>query len=328
MSKKQRFTIQLLVNQVRGREMRVRKRGLSTRSYLAVVAVMAMGAAYSGVGWGEDASTTLSAPAASGGTTMESVTPAGPPKSKFFGTIDLRAEYYPNNAAYDTSNFLQLGYQINPKLLISWYQGFDTNIDHTLLYGQKAYGLNAIWDQGFLRTRVNKIWESEDKTLSFNYESRVYAPTLFADASAGNITRFYNAFKLIKKANDALTFTGVLVLMPDIFGVPGTAAFGPNPAYENRYYFVTDIQFSQKWSLDFPILLYQTKYREYGTTAQSGAWNYLLYIWPELDYAVTDNFTLGLAYISGNMVKPDFSGFTIGDAFKVSTVQFVFTTTL
>jgi hypothetical protein len=256
------------------------------------------------------------------------------PTSKVFGTLDLRAEYWGLPGGWDTSNYFQVGYQFNPDVKVSWYQGFDSNIyraDLTQIPG--ANGLNPVLDQGFLRTRVGNIWKSGN--LEFAYESRIYVPTLSFDSNMGNITRLYNAFKLIDKVSDLLTLTGVFVVSPQIYKTAGTAYGGPNPWLENRLYLVADMQFTPKLSLSVPVLLYQDKYRDYiaGSTnilmgGTSGDWGYFLYIWPELDYAVTDNLTLGLAYISGNMVKPDFSGTTFSDAFKQGILQFVVTTTI
>jgi len=299
-----------------------------TVGYLGGLVLMVAGLTFSSTGYGDDSSSSASSLApGGGGSSMATLAPVEP-TSKVFGTIDLRAEYYNGTAMFDTSNYAQLGYQFNPNFLVSWYQGFDSNIDNALLNNKSSTGLNAILDQGFLRTRVNKIWESADKSLAFNYENRVYVPTWGVDSMSGNIVQLYNAFKLTKKVNDTLTLTGVFVVKPEIYDVAGTAAFGPNPSYEQRYYLVADINITSKLSLDLPLLLYQTKYRDYGTTAKSGNWQYILYAWPELDYAITDTFTVGLAYVTANMVKPDLSGVTLGDAIKGATWQLVFTTNL
>lgn len=296
---------------------------LRTQGSVKAVALMAVGLTFSVMGYGES-STSAAAPAGASATTAAPVAPT----SKMFGTIDLRAEYYNGTNMWDTSNYVQMGYQFNPNFLVSWYQGFDTNIDHAVLGNKPADGINGVLDQGFLRTRVNKIWESSDKTLAFNYENRIYVPTWRNDYAANNITQIYNAFKLVKKVSEVVSLTGVFVVKPEIFRTAGTEEFGPNPAWENRYYFIADFNITSKLSLDVPLLLYQTKYRQYGASAKSGNWGYLLYAWPELDYNFDDNFTVGLAYVTGNMVKPDLSDFTFDEAIKNAAWQFVFTVNL
>jgi len=263
-------------------------------------------------------------------------TPAKPgePTSKVFGTLDLRAEFWGLPGAWDTSNFFQIGYTFTPDVKVSWYQGFDSNLyKASLTQIPGASGLNPVLDQGFLRTRVNNIWKNGN--LSLAYESRIYVPTLSFDSQMGNITRFYNAIKLAYKASEAFTFSAIGVVSPQIFNAAGTTYGGPNPWLENRLYLVTDVQITPKLSFSLPVLLYQDKYRDYAANptnlllgGNTGDWGYFLYIWPELDYALNDTLTLGLAYVSGNMVKPDFSGTTMESAFKSGILQFVVTTNL
>lgn len=296
--------------------------------FIACVALLA-----SARGFAEDSSVSA-APVTPTPSVTEAAKSPTPPTSKVFGTLDLRAEYWGFPGAWDTSNFFQIGYQFNPDVKVSWYQGFDSNIyKANLTQIPGAAGLNPVWDQGFLRTRVSNIWKSGK--LEFDYESRIYVPTLSFDSQMGNVTRLYNAFKLIDKFNDTFTFSAIGVVSPQIYNVAGTAFGGPNPWLENRLYLVTDIQITSKLSLTFPILLYQDKYRDYAANpvnillgGSSGDWGYYLYVWPELDYALTENLTLGLAYVSGNMVKPDFSGTTFDTALKTGIVQFVVTMNL
>ncbi len=316
---------------------KIKSGSIFSRVLMASAIVVAASLSVPGTALAEDSTTTSETPTLSGPpaqTVTQAPTNPAAPTSKVFGTLDLRAEYWGAPGAWDTSNFFQIGYQVNPNFLISWYQGFDSNIyKATLTQIPNASGWNPVWDQGFLRTRVNNIWKSGN--LSFAYESRIYAPTWAFDSNMGNVTRFYNAFKLIDKVSDMVTLTGVFVFSPQVYNVAGTSYGGPNSWLENRLYAVADFQFTPKLSLSIPLLLYQDKYRDYTANpvnillgGSSGDWGYFLYIWPELDYAVNDTMTLGLAYISGNMVQPNFSGFTIGNAFKTGILQFVVTTNL
>lgn len=276
--------------------------------------------------FGESSSTSVSPSTAnpdSGGSVTEAVKAPASPDHKFFGTLDMRAEYYSMTGTYDTSNFIQFGYQFNPDVKVSYYQGFDSNVSGASLYGVKAQGLNPIWDQGFLRTRVANIYKNGG--FSINYENRIYMPTLPLDINSGNVTRIYNAIKFVEKVSDMVTLTAVEVVSPQIYKVAGTDANGPNPWYENRVYLVADFQFTDKLSLDLPILMYQDKYRNYGTSDLSGNWGWIVYTWPELDYAINDNVTVGLAFVSDNWVAPDLSSITIGHAFRNADFQFIVT---
>lgn len=248
------------------------------------------------------------------------------PKSKVIGTLDLRAEYYSSQGAYDTSNFIEGGYQFTPDVKVTWLQGFDSNIYKSSLDGKATEGLNGIMDQGYLRTRVTNILKSG--SLSFAYESRIFAPTMESERANGNITRLYNAFKLIDKVNDTLTLTLVEVMTPQVFKTAGVGSV-VNPAFQNRVYFIADVNITSKLSLSLPLLAYQTKYRDYKAGAKNNdSWTSLIYVWPELDYALTDNVTLGFAYVSDNLMKSDLSEFTFSDGFKNATFQIAVTTTL
>lgn len=290
----------------------------------------------------EDSSSTLASPptAAPAGQST-TVTAANPePTSKFFATLDMRAEFYSVAGAWDTSNYTNIGYQFNPNFKMSWYQGFDSNLYSAAkvgsvggpLYSANTAGLNGVLDQGYLRTKVDNIWKSGQ--YAFNYESRIYVPTWAFDSQVGNIVRFYNAFKFIDHVSDVVTLTAQVIVSPQVFKYAGTTLEGPNPAWENRYYLIADFQISKKWSFTLPVLMYQDKYRDYDVAGfqtnsllggHSGDWGYFLYIWPELDYALNDNLTLGLAYVSGNMALPDLSGFQLGNAFHTGITQFVVT---
>jgi len=285
------------------------KRGLA----LAVVAVT-----LSSIGLAED--TTANAGA------LKTTQPAQS-ESKVFGTLDLRAEYYSSMAQYDTSDYAELGYQFNKDLKIGWYQGFDSNIYNSsyVMASAGKDGFAPMLDQSFLRTRVTNVWTNGDWAL--NYESRIYAPTWKAERDQGNITRLYNAFKLARKVNNTLTLTAVEVVAPQIFSVAGVGKTA-NPWYQNRVYLIGDINITSKLTLSIPVLLYTDFNREFAGADNSGKTTNLLYMWPELDYALNDHLTLGVAYVTGNMVKPDFSETTMGDAFKNSVVQAIVTTTL
>jgi hypothetical protein len=293
--------------------------------YRGLIAATALGMALSTTSFGETGTTVATSepgvPEASEVAAAKSAS-----KGNIIGTLDLRGEYYLQGSAFDTSNYAQLGYQFNPNFKMQWTQGFDSNINNATLYGKQTQGLNFILDQGYLRTQVANIWKSGN--LSLSYENRIYVPTLFADADRGNITQIYNYLKLANKITPDVTLSAGLVFMPQIYRTAGTTQFGANSWLQNRFYLIADINITKKLSLDLPLLVYQTMFRTYEGGRNSGATSYIVYIWPELDYAVTDKVTLGLAYVSDNLMAPDLSRFTIWQGLKQGIVQVAVTTTL
>ncbi|MBI4403520.1 MAG: hypothetical protein HY537_05130 [Deltaproteobacteria bacterium] len=240
-----------------------------------------------------------------------------PSASKIIGTLEFRAEYYGEKGALDTTNCVELGYQFNPDFKINWYQGFITN-----LYNPEATpaGINSMFEQGFLRTRLSNIWK--DDSLSLSYESRIFAPTWQPEIAQGNITRIYNKFTLSRKVNDSFTFSVAEVFMPQIFRTAGTIETGANPWFQNRVGLIADFQLSSKLSLSFPVLYYLTLYRDYMEgAANNNAMGSLVFIWPELSYALTPNVALALAFISDNLFTADLSKVTIGEGLKKGATQ-------
>jgi len=281
-------------------------------SFARTVAAVLVGVTVSVAGIAEDANNAI-----------KLQTPA-PAPSKVFGTLDLRGEYYSLNGQFDTANYAELGYQFNPDVKLSYYQGFDSNLKDSPV-GDGRGGLNAVLDQGFIHTKVNNILKSGD--WAFHYESRVYIPTWAPEIAQGNITRFYNAFKLSRSITPGIKLTVTEVAMPQVFRTAGVGSKA-NSWYQNRLYLIGDFTLSSKLSLSVPILWYQTKNREFAGASNSGTWEHLVYIWPELDYALTENLSLGLAYQSGNLMKADLSGMTLSDGFKTGNFQFALITTI
>ena len=148
------------------------------------------------------------------------------------------------------------------------------------------------------------------------------------EIEAGNITRIYNALKVVYQVNDSVKLTFAELMIPQVFKTAGVGAVA-NPAYQNRLYLIADFDITPKLSLSIPILAYQTKYRDYSADAKnSDSWRSMIYIWPELDYALNENLTLGVAYYSDNLLKSNLSKWTVGDGLEKGAVQFVITTNL
>ena len=77
-------------------------------------------------------------------------------------------------------------------------------------------------------------------------------------------------------------------------------------------------------ALYLPLELQSAHYRDFNARAAlNGAWGHRVTFWPEITYPVAKTVKLGVAYRTDNMIKPDFSGTTVTDAFKKGVPQFI-----
>ena len=244
------------------------------------------------------------------------------PKSdaKIEAAIEFRPSWTTAKGNSGTENNGELGYSFNKNSYLGYRQQFNTNI-----YGN-ADNLNGQMSDGFVRGDFKDLLVNSRVGLSFGYEPRAYLPTAGTYRDNGGILSVRNYLKLKKTLSTRTSLTLMEIPIFHFYNVSGTAANGANPGFENRVYLVFDWSIVPgKLDFSFPLMLNSVKYRDYALGAKnSGATDNQVWIYPELDYSVTKNFILGLAYYTdGYLMKPDLSGFTIKEGLESGVAQLV-----
>lgn len=157
--------------------------------------------------------------------------------------------------------------------------------------------------------------------LSLSYQNRIYLPTADYDQAAGMLTLVRNYVTLTKKVSDKISVTLIEMPILEAYSRAGTVTAtgaSANSIFENRVYLIGDFKLSSKFSLSVPLMFHQTRFADFQAGAKNNAsWALLLWSYPELTYALTDNTSLGFAYYSGNLLEED--------ALKNGTFQFAVT---
>jgi len=246
-------------------------------------------------------------------------------ESKVIGNIDLRPSYTSKAGEFHTENYVELGYQFNPKTQVSAAHNFTTN-----LYDPQAAdsSLKLAAVDAYLRAKFNKIWVSSDTKLSLSYQPRFYLPITQANRDAGMLTAIRNYLTLTQELTDSISFSTVLLPILHVYSRSGSVASDgtakANPFLEGRVYFVTDFTLTKKLSLSLPVMFHATRYANFQAGAKlNNTWGYFMWVFPEIIYALTPQIGVGLAYYSDNLVKEDLSGFTFGEGLEKGITQLV-----
>ena len=141
-------------------------------------------------------------------------------------------------------------------------------------------------------------------------------------------------FRSSKKVNDRLQFTLSEVAIPIVNNRSGivskTGEAVANKIFENRVYLVTDIQLTEKLALSLPVMFHQSRTANFRSDAsQNASWSFHVWTSPELDYAMSENLTLGVAYYNNDsFFTPNLSKSQFGQALESGEFQFVLTASL
>lgn len=261
---------------------------------------------------------------------LEAQVPAGISAT---GYIDLRPSWITKTGNFTTEDTVELGAKLTADTSLTYMQGVLTNI-YDPNSPEATSGMKPQLDAGAIRTKVNNIWKDDSRGLSLGYENRIYLPVDEPSQSHGMISAVRNYVKLSKKVNDQLKLTLSEVATPMFHNRAGTISTAgiasANKVFENRVYFITDIQLSEKLSLSVPLMFHQTRTADFRSDAANNAsWSFLVWTSPELDYAVNDNLTLGLAYYNNDsFFTPNLSKAQFGQALESGEFQFVLTASL
>lgn len=293
--------------------------GLGVESKKAAVKAVKPAAQPAVTAQAQPAAPATSAPAEADRTTSATTSTAAvaaPSAAKLLGEVEVRPSWTVTPDEFHTENYAMLGYQFDKTKSLSYYQAFNTNLYDP---GTSAKGLGLYAFDGFLRGKVNKIYESGGTSL--NYEARAYAPTYSAKRDAGMITIIRNYAKLVMDFNK--TFSLAVYEIPIVHVYSRSANLGKaNPLFENRVYLIGTINFTDKLSLDLPVMFHQSKARGASGTANDGKWTFHVWTYPELTYSVSGNTAVGVAYYNdASLFAPDLSTSTFSDGFKSGVAQ-------
>jgi hypothetical protein len=184
----------------------------------------------------------------------------------------------------------------------------------------------------YLIYKMKDIWDDKRAGLTLDNEPTAILPTLASDRRAGKVVELREAITLNKDFSDSVYVR--ITEIPTVFAFSQAGSVtddGPtaNPIAENRFYLTGGVNLTEKLNFEFPVWLIVTRYRDYAEGAKNnGAWGTNLMIWPELDYKVDGNWTVGVSYYSDNFVASDLSSFTVRDAFNKGAAQLVLRATL
>ncbi|MBI4404797.1 MAG: hypothetical protein HY537_11580 [Deltaproteobacteria bacterium] len=269
--------------------------------------------------------TAVTAPSAPG---VTAVTVPAPTESGIIGSADLRPTYAGKSGTFTTENEFSLGYKFNKNFSLSYFQDVNTNVYNPTVGPDKG-GLNMMADFGWLKAKLDNIWENKDMGLSFSHEARVYTPTEKESREAGFVTAVRNYLKL--KQDFGSTVNVQLHEIPVVYaytvpgkeGKDGTAA---NPIFENRIYLIPEIAFTPSLKLSVPVMLHMTRNRDYMVGAKNNNdWSFKLYAWPELAYSINPKVIVALAYRTENWLGSTPSGaaagFEMSEGFKSGVAQ-------
>lgn len=277
--------------------------------------------ALAAVAQAEDLSTSTATPAAAPSQTVDTVAAPGQSTSKLVGMIDMRPSWTMNLGEFHNEGVVEVGWQFNPNLILSSWVEFTTNILNNRAPLEEQ-GLNPTLGATIVRTRVNHLYDNAAKDFWISYENRTYLPTATASRDRGMIAVSRNYLKLNKKVSNSVTLMLYDILIPQIYARAGSGK-SANPAFENRVYAMVSWDITSRLNFLVPIMFHQTKYRDFAAgAANNDAWTFTLWTYPELDWALTDNFTIGLSYYSDNLIKSDLSGFDFAGLGK-GVFQFV-----
>jgi hypothetical protein len=270
-----------------------------------------------------EASNSAANESATSATNSSTATVSAPAPSKFWGNMELRPSYnlLPDN--FDTQNTTEFGYKPTQDTLVAYTQYWNTNLS---VPGNKGLGLIA--KDGFFRYKIKNVLQSDDKTVSFSVEPRLYLNT-DPDLRARGLNYYSRLYLTVsKKLSDTVTLSFIDIPFYYSYNTDGyVSSSGPhaNPEWENREYIVLDWSlFNGFVDLSLPILINHQHTRKFSLGGtNNNRWVHTVWTWPEIDFNVAPHTVLGAAWCSDNFIKDDFSGFDFANAWKLSMFQLV-----
>lgn len=268
-----------------------------------------------------ETTTTAAAPVTTGSasstpavqTTLPGAAPA--PSVTFTGNVDLRPSVQATDGFAYSEDAVEVGLRFAPGRSITYVQTF-----FTAEPGTEQNVLKLTTSPGFLKSKVGNFAKLPGG-IDVSYENRIYVPTWEVDRTRGQIVTFRNYIKFNKDFGSKFSLTFMELPIFHIFSKSGNGA-ASSPSFENRFYLVATFNITDKITAYLPVMFHQTLHRSFAAdTRFSGAWSFFAWMNPEIYYQVSQNFSLGLGYYSGNMVAGDLSQLTLSEGLKNGVFQ-------
>lgn len=238
--------------------------------------------------------------------------------------FDLRPSWSSERGAMRLENEIALEVALSSQFHLGYTQEFQANLFEP---SGEASGINPQANDGYLKGEWKDAWKLG--RTGFSYETRVYLPTHAPERDAGLITALRNYAKISYEASDNLEFTLWEVPILHVYNRPGTeGAEGPeaNPLFENRIYLSTNLSFfDKKLNLKIPIILQTIRHASFSEGSKhNDSWSHVLWVYPELTYALSEKTSIGLGYYSENLIADDFSASDFAGGFQKGITQIIF----
>lgn len=258
-------------------------------------------------------------------TTLTASSTAPSTATNIYGVFEVRPTNTSNNGEFHTENTLEAGYKFNSTTKFRYIQWFTTNLAPKVGTSDYGQGLNLKADDGHFNLKADKIY-SFDKDNYIGYEGRVFVPTEAGKREAGFLTYMRHYIKFAHEFGSLVTVELREAPSYHFYTRPG---FGgkANPSFENHVVLNADVHITKAVTFSLPFYYFQTKYRSGAGAANDGEWGYKLVAWPELDWDITANHTVGVAFRTSNLLTSS-HGTNFDDGFKTGVWQFVYTLTL
>ncbi len=252
-----------------------------------------------------------------------------PSESKVFGVFEIRPSRGNGSGVTETEDTIELGYQFNAKTKLSYAQFLVTDLFPASGTGQ---GVNLRGDGGFLRLRVNDIWVSASKKTTLSYQPRIYTPTDNSLSGRGFVATIYNALRLQTDVGSGVKLGIAEVPMFQIYSQNGfvnsKGANQANPIYQNRVELTLDVALLKNLSFSLPIILDAMRNHEFAGSTFGSSWQAKFWAWPEINYEINGTHTVGVGFRTDNLVAPNLTALTVGNAFSEGTLQAIWTVSL
>lgn len=253
------------------------------------------------------------------------------PTPKTNHLLELRPTYSPLSKRWHTENVVEFGYRSSEDRKFSYVQYFNTALytprNRKTLFDDPKFSLQP----GFFRFRFNNLWRNEDKSWIFSIQERIYVPV--DSANNGYPSKLNQGMIFVSRTYFTLRKKFFSFLEADIAIVPTIPIYSKNgyqtshhdhanPFYETLIEQSTDFKIGDDILLTVPISFRMTRNRNYSDRAhQNGGWAYNLTLLPELYWSLTENHSIGGAFVTDNMLSPNGAEFNSRAAFRNGVVQ-------
>lgn len=244
-----------------------------------------------------------------------------PARSPLIANLDIRpTASFKGQDSFRFENSFDVGYQLSPQSLVLYHQDYWMNLYNSQLVGG-ADGLGLIAQDGFFDWTYDNFFKNADESLTLSYEGRLYLPTFSNRRAAGMLTALRNYVILGTKLTSSVRLNFIEAAILHAYNRPAHQGQA-NPFLENRVTVQLVWNMSEKWQLSFPVAWSVTRMRTAEGAQFSNINKNFAWVNPELRYALTPNYRIGLGYYdTTSLIRSDFSAFQIGEGLEDGVAQ-------